>query len=145
MRVLKTHKKDFSNRTGCWLHFKWPARTVSVYGLDGAAASTYVCNVLSEVCDSRVLTSRRTARVRAEQKNIPHTNPRAVMQPAHNQKYVVCRAEYTMSCVVSGTVHGVQDAHPRTRLGRRQCDGLSPRNELPVLCSREQQEHGLCH
>jgi len=49
MRILKNCKKEFSKETGCWLHFKWPSRVISVYGIEGAAASAYVCTLLGEL------------------------------------------------------------------------------------------------
>jgi hypothetical protein len=49
MRILKAVKKEFSNQTGCWLHFKWPTRTVSIYGLDGEAASQYINTIMEQL------------------------------------------------------------------------------------------------
>eukprot|EP01012_Entosiphon_sulcatum_P000374 TRINITY_DN1005_c0_g1_i1.p1 TRINITY_DN1005_c0_g1~~TRINITY_DN1005_c0_g1_i1.p1 ORF type:complete len:381 (-),score=64.01 TRINITY_DN1005_c0_g1_i1:113-1255(-) len=49
LRILKEVKKDFSAQTGCWLHFIWVSRTVSCYGVDGAAASQYLSNVIEVV------------------------------------------------------------------------------------------------
>jgi hypothetical protein len=52
MRILKAVKKEFSNQTGCWLHFKWPTRTVSIYGLDGDAASQYISTIMEQLRSS---------------------------------------------------------------------------------------------
>eukprot|EP01004_Peranema_trichophorum_P001338 NODE_1159_length_2093_cov_58.914213_g476_i2.p1 GENE.NODE_1159_length_2093_cov_58.914213_g476_i2~~NODE_1159_length_2093_cov_58.914213_g476_i2.p1 ORF type:complete len:397 (+),score=39.15 NODE_1159_length_2093_cov_58.914213_g476_i2:32-1192(+) len=49
LRLLNQVKRDFSEKTGCWLHFIWCKRIVQCYGIDSNNANQYITSLIDYV------------------------------------------------------------------------------------------------